>query len=81
MGLRRTKYVLYGLIGAFLVSLFLIALSLQNYRLDFIFLLLLLPIAWLIYRLILADTRRDFGYLSNLCKVIMLLGVISMIWA
>jgi 4-hydroxybenzoate polyprenyltransferase len=80
-GLRRTKYVLYVLIGAFLTSLFLIALSLHNFRLDCIFLILLIPIAWLIYRLIKADTRRDFGYLSNLCKIIMLLGVLSMIWA
>ncbi|AUD01895.1 geranylgeranylglycerol-phosphate geranylgeranyltransferase [Spirosoma pollinicola] len=80
-GLRRTKYLLYVLIGAFLISLFLIANSLQNVRLAFIFGLLLFPIAWLIYRLIIADTRRDFGYLSNLCKLIMLMGIVSMIWA
>ena len=80
-GLRRTKYLLYVLIGTFLISLFLIANSLQNVRLTFIFGLLLFPIAWLIYRLIIADTRRDFGYLSNLCKFIMLMGIVSMIWA
>ncbi|SOD93548.1 geranylgeranylglycerol-phosphate geranylgeranyltransferase [Spirosoma fluviale] len=80
-GLRRTKYLLYALIGVFLLSLFIIANSLNNIRLTFIFSLLLLPIAWLTYRLIIADTRRDFGYLSNLCKLIMLMGVISMIWA
>jgi 4-hydroxybenzoate polyprenyltransferase len=80
-GLRRTKYLLYTLIGAFLISLFIIANSLNNIRLTFIFGLLLLPIAWMTYRLIIADTRRDFGYLSNLCKLIMLMGVISMIWA
>lgn len=79
-GLRRTKYVLYVLIGAFIISLFLIAGSLQNFRLTVIFLLLLIPIVWLIYRLVLADTRRDFGYLSNLCKLIMLLGIVSMVW-
>ena len=79
-GLRRTKYLLYGLIGSFIISLFVIASSLHNFRLTVIFALLLIPIAWLIYRLILADTRRSFGYLSNLCKLIMLLGVFSMIW-
>ena len=79
-GLRRTKYLLYGLIGAFIMALFLITNSLHTIRLTVIFLLLLIPIAWLIYRLVLADTRRDFGYLSNLCKLIMLLGIISMIW-
>ena len=79
-GLRRTKYLLYVLIGAFISSLFLIASSLQNARLTIIFLLLLIPIIGFIYRLIVADTRRDFGYLSNLCKLIMLLGVLSMMW-
>ncbi len=66
---------------AFIASLFLIADSLNNGRLIFIFLLLLLPIGWLIYQLVLADTRRDFGHLSNLCKIIMLMGIASMIWA
>ncbi|MFD2933329.1 geranylgeranylglycerol-phosphate geranylgeranyltransferase [Spirosoma flavum] len=80
-GLRRTKYLLYVLIGVFLISLFFIANSLHNVRLTFIFGLLLFPIAWLTYRLIMADTRRDFGYLSGLCKLIMLMGVMSMIWA
>ncbi|GAB3950415.1 geranylgeranylglycerol-phosphate geranylgeranyltransferase [Spirosoma harenae] len=80
-GLRRTKYFLYLLIGVFISTLFLIAGTLQNDRLTFIFLLLLLPVGWLIYRLIIADTRRSFGYLSNLCKLIMLMGIFSMIWA
>ncbi|WP_080058511.1 geranylgeranylglycerol-phosphate geranylgeranyltransferase [Spirosoma aerolatum] len=81
LGLRQTKYVLYMLIGLFTCSLFIIAGSLHNPRLTLLFLLLLLPMGWLVYRLILADTRRDFGYLSNLCKIIMLLGIISMGWA
>ncbi len=79
-GLRRTKYLLYGLIGLFVLSLFLIAGSLHNGRLTLTFLLLLIPIGWLLYRLTLTDTRRGFGYLSDLCKLIMLLGVVSMIW-
>ncbi len=80
-GLRRTKYLLYVLIAIFINSLFLIADGLHNFRLTGIFALLLIPFTWLIYRLVLADTRRDFGYLSNLCKVIMLMGILSMIWA
>ena len=79
-GLRRTKYLLYALIGLFAGSLFLSAGSLHNSRLTLTFLALLLPIGWLLYRLIMADTRRDFGYLSNLCKIIILLGVLSMAW-
>lgn len=80
-GLRRTKYLLYILIALFIASMFLIADSLGNLRLGWIFMILLIPIGWLVYRLVLADTRRDFGYLSNLCKLIMLMGVVSMAWA
>ncbi len=80
-GLRRTKYLLYVLIGSFIMTLFLIADELGNQNLSFIFLLLLAPITWLTYRLVYADKRSDFGYLSTLCKMIMLIGILSMIWA
>lgn len=80
-GLRRTKYVLYTLLASLLVSMFLITGKLANQQLTSIFLLLLLPIGWLVVYLVRADTRRDFGYLSNLCKLIMLLGIVSMVWA
>ena len=79
-GLRRTKYLLYVLIASFIMTLFLIANSLGSERLAWIFMILLLPTAWLVYRLVLADTKRDFTYLSNLCKLIMLMGVVSMAW-
>lgn len=80
-GLRRTKYLLYVLIGSFIMTLFLIADALDNRKLEIIFLILLIPITWLTYRLVYADKRRDFGYLSALCKIIMLIGIVSMIWA
>lgn len=80
-GLRRTKYLLYVLIASFIMTLFLIADDLGNQKLALIFLFLLVPISWLTYRLVYADKRRDFGYLSNLCKIIMLIGILSMIWA
>ncbi len=79
-GLRRTKYLLYILIASFIMTLFLIADSLGSIRLSWIFMILLLPTTWLVYRLVLADTKRDFTYLSNLCKLIMLMGVSSMAW-
>lgn len=79
-GLRRTKYLLYVLIASFIMTLFLIADTLGSARLAWIFMILLLPTAWLVYRLVLADTKRDFTYLSNLCKLIMLMGVVSMAW-
>ncbi len=80
-GLRRTKYFLYGLIATFILILFLMARSLGNLHLSLIFTALLLPVGYLVYRLMLADKKRDFRHLSDLCKIIMLLGVVSMIWA
>lgn len=80
-GIRRTKSLLYVIIAAFIMTLFLIADSWDNPRLGWIFMLLLIPVAWLVYRLVLADTRREYSYLSNLCKLIMLMGVLTMVWA
>lgn len=80
-GIRRTKTFLYGIIALFVVTLFLMAKVLENNILILLFLLLIIPIAWLVYKLMNADTRRDFKEISNLCKIIMLLGLLTMLWA
>ncbi len=80
-GIRRTKSLLYLIIAGFIAILFLTADSWNNPRLGWIFMVLLMPVAWLVYRLVLADTRREYSYLSNLCKLIMLMGVLTMVWA
>lgn len=80
-GIRRTKIVVYSLVAAFIATLYLMAHSLNNPTLAWLFTALLLPIAWLVYRLVFADTRREFARLSTLCKLIMLLGLATMVWA
>lgn len=80
-GIRRTKTFLYSVIITFVLTLFVMARALQNNLLTLLFLLLLIPIALLVMRLYQADTRRDFKEISSLCKIIMLLGLITMIWA
>jgi 4-hydroxybenzoate polyprenyltransferase len=80
-GIRRAKVFVYLLIAIFIIVLFLMAHSLSNPTLGWLFVGLLLPIAGLIYQLVYADTRRDFARLSSLCKLIMLLGLTTMIWA
>lgn len=80
-GIRRTKTFLYSVIITFVLTLFVMARALQNNLLALLFLLLLIPIALLVLRLYQADTRRDFREISSLCKIIMLLGLITMIWA
>ena len=79
-GIRRTKTLVYAILATFIVILFLMGHSLGNEQLSWIFMILMIPVAWLIYRLVFADTRREFSYLSSLCKLIMLMGVMSMVW-
>lgn len=80
-GIRRTKLFLYILIASFIILLYLMAHTLSNLTLVWLFSILLLPISWLVYRLIFSDTRREYSRLSSLCKLIMLLGLATMLWA
>lgn len=78
-GIFRTKLFLYALIALFIPALFLAAHWLQNPQLAWLFFALLGLIGRLVYRLVYADTKREFGALSSLCKIIMLVGMMSMI--
>ncbi|MGB3618965.1 MAG: geranylgeranylglycerol-phosphate geranylgeranyltransferase [Catalinimonas sp.] len=78
-GLRRTKYLLYALTALFITVLFPLTGLLPDQRIGFVYLLLLVPLSWLIVRLVRADTTREFGRLSLLCKWIMLAGALSMV--
>ena len=78
-GIFRTKLFLYILISFFIPTLFMVAYWLKNSQLAWMFLALMGLIGWLVYRLVYADTKREFGALSSLCKIIMLVGMMSMI--
>ena len=77
-GIRKTKITLYVLIFAFLISV--VAINQLYVKLEMIYFVMLLfvPLAWLTTRLARADTKKDYGWLSSFCKVIMLLGILSM---
>ena len=79
-GLRRTKTLLYFFIFSFVILLFSMTYSLDNQRLMIIFACLIPLIIFMSIKLYRADKKRDFGYLSNLCKIIMLIGILSMIF-
>ncbi len=79
-GIRRTKVLLYVLIGLFLVTLFAFTYFLPNRLVWYFSLFILVPMAWFTWRLDRADTRADFGYLSQVCKIISIVGVLSMIF-
>ncbi len=81
VGLRKTKYVLYPIIAAFQAFLLLVVFHpVTTTGFDvYMLALVLLPSVWLVIRLVRADRKRDFTYLSNVCKVIMLCGILSML--
>lgn len=77
-GLRKTKYFIHGLTLLFLFVVFFLSSILIGPRLVYFSLILIFPLAYLAYRLFKADTVREFNYLSQYCKVVMLLGILSM---
>jgi 4-hydroxybenzoate polyprenyltransferase len=76
-GLRRTKFLLYGLLLVFVVTVLVLNYLFIKLPLYYFLVFLFPPLLWLLYRLIKADTRKDFTWLSNFCKLIMLLGILS----
>ena len=79
-GIARTKLLVYVLIASFITTLFILATQLPNQRIAYIFLAMMLPMGFLTYKLVYADKPRDFAFLSDACKVIMLIGVLTMMF-
>jgi 4-hydroxybenzoate polyprenyltransferase len=77
-GIRRTKYFIYGVAGVFTVSVIAINFFMVRLPEEYFVLFLAIPMIILIAMLVRADTKRDFKRLSTFCKVILLLGVLSM---
>ncbi len=79
-GIRKTKSFLYGTILVF--SFLVLWLDYQQLKISWIYFipLLFVPMSLLFYRLLKADTKKEFYQLSKLCKIIMLLGICSMIF-
>lgn len=84
-GVARTKWVA----GFFLMCLALLvagagleALRVGHWLLGgWLLMLVLAPLGLLSWRLARADRRRHFAVLSTWCKVLMLAGLLSMLWA
>lgn len=77
-GNRKTKGFLYILLAVFVSSVVLNHFLFTPLPIYYFLLFLFLPLLFLVFRLAQADTRIDFYNLSTLCKVIMLLGILSM---
>jgi 4-hydroxybenzoate polyprenyltransferase len=79
-GIRKTKSFVYVIVVIF--SILVLWLDYQELKISWIYFipLLFLPMSVLVFRLIKADTKKEFYQLSQLCKIIMLLGIISMVF-
>ena len=75
LGIRKTKNLLIVLIILFSLS-YLIMAYVQFQSSWIIFAIVLIPfLVTLVLRLLRADTKQDFAWLSGFCKIIMLVGI------
>jgi 4-hydroxybenzoate polyprenyltransferase len=79
-GIRKTKVLLYILLGSLASSVLFLNAWYSQLPLSYFLIFLFIPLGMLLLRLVRADTRKDFYWLSQACKIIMLLGVISMVF-
>lgn len=79
-GIRKTKWIIYILLVVLGASVVLLNELYTQLPLSYFLIFLYIPLGLLLIRLINADTRKDFYWLSQWCKIIMLLGVVSMVF-
>ncbi len=80
-GLRRTKFFIYSLLLLlFFISVIEINQFFAQLPMYYFFTFLFVPLVLLVVWLVRADTTKDFHRISQLCKVIMLLGIFSMVF-
>ena len=77
-GIRKTKMLLYVILVAFAGTVVILNQLYRALPFKYHLIFLFVPLFWLLYRLIRADMKKDFARLSIFCKVIMLLGILSM---
>jgi len=79
-GTRKTKFLIYFLMALLFSSVIYINQLHRQLPLLYFFVFLFVPLVFLFAGLVRADTKKDFYYLSQWCKVIMLLGIASMVF-
>jgi 4-hydroxybenzoate polyprenyltransferase len=78
LGIRKTKVILYTIITLFSISVIVLDQTIEALPFKYYLIFLFLPLIVLTGRLVRADMKRDFSWLSTFCKVILLLGILSM---
>lgn len=77
-GVRKTKFLIYFIMFIFVMTVIALDTFFVNLPGRYFLIFLFLPLLWLLISLVRADTKKDFAWLSGFCKVILLLGVLSM---
>lgn len=77
-GMRKTKYFIYAILAIFVMTVLTLNYYYENLPVPYFLLFLFGPLVWFLVRLIRADTKKDFSWLSSFCKIILLLGILSM---
>jgi len=77
-GIRKTKLLLYIILVTFAAVVVVLNQIYRALPFKYHLIFLFVPLLWLLYRLIRADMKKDFTRLSIFCKVIMMLGILSM---
>lgn len=81
LGIKRTRNIVIGISFLILFFLFLVfkeSFLSEEYELSLIILIESILFLGLIYKLWNAQTKKEFHFLSNFMKVIMLVGILSM---
>lgn len=77
-GIRKTKMIIYIILSIFSATVIVLNQLYEALPFRYYLILLFIPLLWLVLSLIRADMKKDFSWLSTFCKVIMLLGILTM---
>jgi len=77
-GIRKTKIFINVIVVIFMAIVIVLNQFYKALPFKYHMVFLFLPLLWLSYRLVRADMKKDFTRLSTFCKVIMMLGILSM---
>jgi 4-hydroxybenzoate polyprenyltransferase len=78
LGIRRTKAIIFLILIVFLTSVVVLNRSYTQLPLYYFVLFLFAPVSLLAIWLLRADMKKEFTWISTFCKVILVLGIISM---
>ncbi|WP_077809195.1 geranylgeranylglycerol-phosphate geranylgeranyltransferase [Polaribacter sp. BM10] len=81
IGRKRSARIAFFISSIMLVFILIILQSIKNESLFFWYILLFicLPLLYLLYKIWFARTKKNYSIISNLLKIIMFLGILSML--